>query len=306
MKRFFLLFSIAFLLTGCTKSVQLDDSQIQTPVVNRAKQAKKILQAKKTNAKELPSVLGGIIQSDSWIIHRDKQQEEFSGHVFYDNGTYTFKADYALSERTLNRFTATGNVYLKQQDQKGSSYEAYAHKAIFNYKTQQGSLTANKTAPVRLIYTDPLQPTVKATAQKVTFDLEQQIFTLEGNVKMERPSPEGMQTLSANKMIIRQTENYIQLEGNAVLSDGLRFLEAETIVYDGTHNQSYAYGSRPLLKGTTEQGTFAIIADRVSSDAEGNKISLDGKVQGWFVSPEVNQVDFSKFNQGLSYGTTQQ
>ena len=69
-------------------------------------------------------------------------------------------------------------------------------------------------------------------------------------------------------------------------TDSQRTLEAETIVYDGAQNASYAYGARPLVHGTTEQGTFAVIADKVSADNEGNKITLDGKVQGWMVSPQ--------------------
>ena len=150
-----------------------------------------------------------------------------------------------------------------------------------------------------------MRPSITANAQKVTFDLDSQVYTLEGNVNVNRVTPEGTQTFRAEKALFRQAEDYVRLEGNAILSDGLRFLEAETIVYDGTKNQSYAYGARPLLHGTAEQGTFAIIADKVSSDAEGNRIAMDGKVQGWIVSPQINQIDFSKFNKGFNYGTAQ-
>lgn len=294
------------LLVACTPKLQVTQEQVQTPVVNRLKAAKQSLQSKHTSRQEIPSVLGGIVQSDNWTVYRDKQQEEFSGHVFYDNGTYTFKSDYALSERAYNRLTAKGNVYLKQKEPNGTTYEAYAHTARYNYKTQQGTLQArNSSTPVKLIYTPTKDQPVTATAQKVTFDLDKRIFTLEGKVHVERNTPQGLQTLSARKAYLKQTEDYIKLEGNAILSDSLRSLEAETIIYDGAHNESYASGERPLLHGSTEQGTFAIIADKVSSDAEGNKVILDGQVQGWFVSPQINQVDFSKFNQGFSYGTAQ-
>ena len=300
------LFLVFSFLAACTPKVQVTQDQVETPVVNRLKIAKQSLQAKRATRQEIPSVLGGIVQSDNWTVYRDKQQEEFSGHVFYDNGTYTFKSDYALSERAHNRLTAKGNVYLKQKESNGTTYEIYAHTARYNYKTQQGTLKArNASTPVKLIYTPTNEQPVTATAQKVTFDLDKRIFTLEGNVHLEHNTPQGPQTLSARKAYLKQMEEYIQLEGNAVLSDSLRFLEAETIIYDGAHNESYASGNRPLLHGSTEQGTFAIIADKVSSDAEGNKVMLDGKVQGWFVSPQVNQVDFSKFNQGFSYGTAQ-
>lgn len=302
----FFLLLIFPLLTSCAPKVKMTASQFQPPAaVKRIEAARKALRSKHSSRQEIPSVLGGIVQSDNWTVYRDKQQEEFSGHVFYDNGTYTFKSDYALSERAYNRLTAKGNVYLRQKE-NAATYEAYAHTARYNYKTQQGTLQArNAATPVKLIYTPANEPPVTATAQKVTIDLDKQIFTLEGNVHVERNTPQGLQTLSAKKALIKQLQDYVKLEGNAVLSDGLRSLEADTIIYDGANNQSYAYGARPLLHGSTQQGTFAIIADKASSDAEGNQIILDGKVQGWFVSPQINQIDFSKFNQGFNYGTAQ-
>lgn len=295
-----------FLLGACTKNVQVHDTQMQTtPVKNRIKQVKQSLNDKKTTNKDFPSILGGVVKSDQWVIYKDKQQEEFSGNVFYDNGIYAFKADYALSERALHRITAKGNVYLKQKEED-HSYEAYADWARFNYKTQQGTLnTTRKGHSLKLIYTDENNIPVTATAQKATFDLNTQLFTLEGDVRVERTSNEGVQSMSANKITIKKLEDFVLLEGNAMLSDGENTLEAQSILYDGAHNTSSAYGDRPLLHGTTPQGTFAIIADRVSSDAEGNQINVEGNLQGWFVSPEVNEIDFSKFNQGLHYGTAQ-
>ena len=305
--RYYLPFIFAiFLLSACTKTVQVRDTQMQAaPVKNRIKQVKQSFQDKKAINKEIPSILGGVVKSDRWVIYKDKQQEEFSGNVFYDNGTYTFKADYALSERSLHRITAKGNVYLKQKE-KDTSYEAYADWVRFNYKTQQGTLnTTHKGHFLKLIYTDENDIPVTATAQKATFDLNTQVFTLEGNVHIERTYDKGMQSMTADKITVKKLEEFVLLEGNAVLSDGERTLEAKTILYDGAHNTSSAYGDRPLLHGTTPQGTFAIIADRVSSDAEGNQIKVEGNLQGWFVSPEVNKIDFSKFNQGLHYGTAQ-
>ncbi len=56
-------------------------------------QAKKSLAPKKISVSNMPEVLGGIIQSDSWVIYKDKQQEEFKGHVSYDSERYVFRAD---------------------------------------------------------------------------------------------------------------------------------------------------------------------------------------------------------------------
>jgi len=301
-----LLFFLCGLLffSGC-KTVKMEMPTIEQPKqVSRIKQVKSTLKNKKPAETKIPSVLGGLVKSDDWVIYPEKAQEEFNGHVSYDNGTYTFKADYALSERNKNRFTAKGNVYLKQQDKASPSYEAFADYAQFNYKTQKGVLTANAQKNIKLIYTDGKEPPVTVTARKGSFDLDARMFIFEGNVRIERAAPEGTQTMSADKATVKQLENFFLLEGNATLSDGARTLEADTVVYDGANNQSYAYGKRPLAYGTTDQGTFAIIADKVSSDAEGNEIILDGKVQGWIISPEINKIDVSKYGRGLEDGIT--
>lgn len=284
------------LLNGC-KTVRAEGPEVPVPAAKpHLAAAKNNLKNKRKAASEIPPVLGGVVQSDSWVIYKDKQQEEFKGNVSYDNGAYVFRADYALSERALNRFSARGNVYLRQNEQDGSFYEANADSARYNYKTQKGNLAAQPGRTVKLVYTDAKKQTVTAYAQRVSFDLNEKIFILQNNVRVERPTPEGTEILTAQKATYKQAENYAVLEGGAKATDGARTLEAETIVYDGNNNASYAYGSRPLLHGTTEQGTFAVIADKVSSDNAGDKISLDGKVQGWVVSPQLNESDVnSKF-----------
>lgn len=279
----------AVFLNGC-KTVRAEGPEIPAPAAKpRLAAAKQNFQNKRKKATEIPPVLGGVVQSDSWVIYKDKQQEEFTGNVSYDNGSYAFKADYALSERALSRFSARGRVWLRQTERDGSFYEAYADSARYNYKTQKGWLAANRGKTVKLVLTDEKKQTVTAYAGKVSFDLNEKIFVLQNNVRVERPTPEGLEILTADKATYKQAENYALLEGGAKATDSQRTLEAETIVYDGAQNASYAYGARPLVHGTTEQGTFAVIADKVSADNEGNKITLDGKVQGWMVSPQLNE-----------------
>ncbi len=286
----------AVFLTGC-KTVRVQGPEVPAPAVKpHLNAAKQNLQNKSRQATEIPPVLGGVVQSDSWVIYKDKQQEEFSGNVSYDNGTYAFKADYALSERAQNRFSARGNVWLRQLERDGTFYQASADDAQFNYKTQKGLLSAQTGKRVKLVLTDEKKQTVTAYAGKVTFDLNQRIFILQGRVRVERPTPQGLEVITAQKATYKQLENYILLEGGAKATDSLRTLQADTIIYDGAKNASYAYGARPLVRGKTEQGTFAVIADKVSADNDGNQIFLNGKVQGWLVSPQLNEADFnSKF-----------
>ena len=268
--------------------------QVETPVVQKPLQAeptlaqrKAALQEKKKSATQVPEVLGGIVQSDEWIIYKEKEQEEFKGHVFYDNGVYTFKANYGLSERKQNTFTATQNVYIRQKEPQGPTYEAWADYGRYNYKTGKGILKSTSTQPVRLTMTDSAQ-TVYASARYISFDTNAQIFILTGNVYVKRTTSEGTQTLQADKATVKQLQNYLRLDGQAKLSDEACNLEADTIIYDGERDESYAYGARPLATGSDEQGTFTIIADKVTSDAQGNVVKLDGRVQGWIVSPELN------------------
>ncbi len=294
MKHFCWISFLLFFLAGC-HGVQMQTPSTQAvtqPAKQTLAQKKAALSQKKKSATQIPEVLGGIVKSDEWVIYKDEKKEEFKGHVFYDNNTYTFKSNYALSDRKNNTFTASGNVYAKQKE-PDTTYEAYADYARYNYKTGKGLLKSTTKNPVRLILTDNTQ-TVTAQAKQISFDTNTQVFVLTGKVDAKRVTPEGTQTMKADKATVKQQEDYLLLEGNAVLADDLRTLQADTVLYDGVNNQARAYGARPLATGSTEQGTFAIIADNVSSDAQGNVVTLDGRVQGWLVSPELNNNKINK------------
>ena len=276
-------------LAGCyTVRAPLPDTKAVSHTAKRTWQTKKEgLKTKHTPA-AWPESLGGLLQSDEWTLYKDKEQEEFNGHVFYDNGVYTFKAGHARSDRKHKTVTARGNVYLKEQQTQDTSYQAQADWGTYHYQTGQGRLRSTSKNPVKLILTEPAQ-TVTATAKQVDFDTTARVFTLTGNVQVTRTTQDGTQTLQADKMTLRQDEDYIHLDGNAVLSDGLRTLHANSVVYNGAQDQAHATGARPLVTGSAEPGSFAVIADEISSDAQGNVIQLNGRVQGWLVSPQLNE-----------------
>lgn len=286
---YFLLLSVCATGLGCrTTAIQgPDTTPLTTPAKQNISQKKNAFKQKRAAATQLPDVLGGIIKSDEWVIYRDTEQEEFKGNVSYDNGAYVFKAGYALSDRKHHTFTARNQVYAKQTDTQGVVYEATADYAHYNYQTGKGVLKSTSKNLVQLVLTDATQK-VTAHAKHIAFDTISQIFILTGQVNVVRTTPQGTQTLRADKATLKQLEDFVYLEGNATLADEQRTLQADTVLYDGAHDQARAYGARPLATGTTEQGTFAIIADNVTSDAAGNWVKLDGKVQGWFVSPELN------------------
>ena len=253
-----LLFSTSVFLLGACHSTQVPAPSIQNEPKQVLTQKKETLQAKKKSAAQLPEVLGGIVQSDEWIIYKDKAQEEFKGHVFYDNDIYTFKADYALSDRNQHSATARGHVYLKQQEPHNPTYEAWGDYGRYNYQTGKGILKSTSKNPARLQITEDTQ-TITARAQQISFNTTTQLFVLTGNVEIQRTTQGNTQTL-----------------------------QADTVIYDKEHNTTTAYGARPLATGSTPQGTFAIIANKVTSDAQATVVTLDGNVQGWVVSPELN------------------
>ena len=291
---FLISFLLAAIMLGGCKTVHIAGPNVSVPAAKpRIEQAKTSLKNKKQAAITLPPTLGGLISSDRWLIHNAKQQEEFIGNVSYQNDVYTFRSDYALSDRVNNRISAKGNVYLKQAKPGEPVYEAYADRGNYSYQQKTGDLLAEKGNEIRLIYQEKNQKPVTAYAQKAAFSLDGGLFVLQGNVRVLRPTPQGMQTMSAQQARYLQKQNYLELKGGAKVSDELRTLAAETIIYDGTKNYSYAYGARPLLTGKSEQGTFAIIADKVQSDNEGKKINMDGKVQGWLISPTINDASIN-------------
>lgn len=259
-------------------------------------QAKQKVQATKDKLQtpQIPSALGGIISSDSWVVYQSKQQEEFKGNVNYENDSYAFRSDYALSERKKNLFTARGNVYLKQKEKNGAFYEATGHQATYNYQTGAGTLTERRKKRIRLFYKSPKSEEITATADKADFNTRTEIYNLYGKVVIVRKFPEeGTTTLKANKVSVRKADNYAILEGDAEVITPQYRLDAKTIEYDGHNNQSYAYGDRPLTTGTMEDGTFAIIADRIEGENESRKIVLKGNVHGWIVSDRINESDFN-------------
>lgn len=87
--RLFILFSIPWLAAACA-TVKQEGPAVPAPgpKISRAKDALK----RKTPKFNAPQTLGGLIASDSWTVYPEKQQEEFKGHVSYDNGVYTFRA----------------------------------------------------------------------------------------------------------------------------------------------------------------------------------------------------------------------
>lgn len=260
-----------------------------------AEQKKDELKNKRRASSSLPDTLGGVVSSDRWVIYQDKQEEEFDGNVHYDNGVYAFRADHALSQRKQNLFTARGSVFLSKNEPDGSRYEIYADKAVYNYQTGKGRAEASAGKRIKLIYTTKKSGQVTALARRAEFDTKQGTYLLSGKTFVTHYDAAGQKaTLQADRIFARQGDRYVLLQGQAEVQNADYHLSAQTIEYDGAKQQSYAYGGRPLTRGKTEDGTFAIIADKVTAENDTRKIRLEGRVQGWTVSEQINSSEANK------------
>lgn len=290
---FALLLSTLVCLTGCFGVKDRQTIQRTGPDLNAAKtalnQKTQKIKEKKDQSSQLPQVLGGVVSSDRWIVYKEKEEEEFEGNVRYDNGTYLFRADYALSQRKKNLLTAKGSVYLRKNEPDHSYYELYARQAFYNYATAEGQAQGTRKQKLKLIYKDVKGDLATALALRATFNTKQEVYVLSGDVFVTYLDHLGQKsTLQADKISIRKKDNYALLEGNAVVQNQDYTLRSQSIEYDGKQKMAYAYGQRPLANGKTQDGTFAIIADKVSAETDSRKIRLSGQVKGWVVSEQIN------------------
>ena len=286
------------LLSAC---FSLSDKTESSPLSTDISAAKQIAQQKKDSIQSvrpnasLPDMLGGILSSDRWTVYQEKQQEEFEGHVRYDNEQYIFRADYALSERKQNRLTAKGNVYVRHNEPNNVWYELHAPYVVYNYGTGRGYAQAPKKKTVQLVYHTEKGDLITAYARRAEIDTKQQTYVLIGDAQIVHVDPQQqIATLKADRISARQKDQYALLKGHAYAQrDGYEFY-SDAIEYDGLAQQAYAYGDRPLAQGAIPDGTFAIIADKVTAQTDSHKIHLEGAVQGWVVSEQINQSKANK------------
>ncbi len=291
--RLFLLTGMGVLLSGCFSLKNKQEISAVGPNIatqqTLIQQKTQKIKDKKDNASQFPEVLGGVVSSERWIIYKEKEEEEFEGNVSYDNGTYVFRAQYALSQRKKSLITAKHSVYLRKNEPENAYYEIYADKASFNYSTGAGQASANRKKRIKLVYQNSKGDLMTALAERADFNTKQETYVLSGNVFVTYIDNLGKKTtLQADKISARKKDNYALLQGDAVIENQDYTLRSQTIEYDGNQKMAYAYGDRPLANGKTQDGTFAIIADKMSAETDNRKIKLSGLVEGWVVSEQIN------------------
>ena len=210
------------------------------------------------------ALLGGMVQSDRWIIRKDKMEEEFIGNVSYKNDIYNIKADYALSRRKEQTFTLKGNVFASQK-KDGATAQITADNFFYDNKTGKGYALPKKNAQVSAVYTTPANR-LKAFGNKLDFKDKFSVFEMNGNCELD----EINNTLYADKMLFNTDSGLFTANGN-----------------------------RPVLWGFNPDGDYAIQADTITAQTKEGFFKAQGRVQGWVVSAK----EFPNLTQGSKNGT---
>ena len=216
------------------------------------------------NDKELSAVLGGMVQSDKWIIRKDKSEEEFIGNVKYENDIYKITADRALSQRALFAYTLSGNVFARR-NQDGQTLTLKANKVFFNQKKDSGYAQGTKKKQISL-----------------SLENENNIFNL-----------------YADRLDFGRKFSSFEAQGDCELNDLNNTLYAGKMTFDTQTQIFTAETLRPLFFGYNDDGDYALQADTITADNKNGIYKAQGKVQGWIVPAE----DISKYTQGNKDGT---
>ena len=195
---------------------------------------------------DVSMLLGGMVKSDKWIIRKDALEEEFIGNVHYENDMYKLQADKALSKRKVKKYELSGNVFLSRKD--GNT-------------------------------------TLTLTAGSVSYDQNKDIGLAKapkkGQVKIVYITPENTYTLLANKIEFSKQASFLKANGNIVLSDKENILKAQSATFDRLSGIFEALSVRPLVQGKNKDGSYALVADKITVDTKNSTIKTAGKAQGW-------------------------
>lgn len=208
----------------------------------------------------LSALLGGIVQSDSWIIRKNKLEEEFAGNVHFENDIYKIHADRAISRRKEQTYTIEGNVRASRRD-KDFSAEITAAKIFYNNISQTGFAAGDKKSRLTLYYEPAGGPVYRVYGDRLDFADKFNAFTLSGNGELH----DGRNTLRAGKMSYNRQTGAFE-----------------------------AWGQRPLLTGSNDEAYYALQADKIAANTREGIYRAQGRAQGW-IAPVKDIKDLKDF-----------
>lgn len=237
------------------------------------------------NAQSLPpGLLGGMLKSDSWVIRKDLQQEEFKGNVSYDSALYKLKADHALSDRAKNTFTLNGKVYLYNKTADGNTAELYSQSAFYNTAKKTAVAKSGKT-PLKLIYDTPGFYTITAQSKTLNLNLAKNHAQLNDNVKIKYETDVDFTLAFADKATINRAQNTALLEGNVEIDNKEYSVLAGKVFLDNNTNLLEVEGNYPLITADLEDANLAMQSDKIVLNTLTKKANASGRVSGW-ISPK--------------------
>lgn len=210
---------------------------------------------------DLSAILGGSVQSDRWLINRDKQEEEFIGNVSYKNDIYSLKADYALSKRKENTYLLKGNI-TASQILEDIFTQIKAEQFFYNHKTLKGYALGKKNKQVEGLY----------------------------------KTPNNTFTVFGDRIDLDKKENQITVSSYAELDDLNNTIYGDTITFNTQSAIFKVFGKRPVLWGFGVDGDYALQADEMTADTQKGIFKAQGNVQGWLTLAS----DFEKIKQATS------
>ncbi|MFH1618342.1 MAG: hypothetical protein ABIG11_00395 [bacterium] len=213
------------------------------------------VESKKTSFSS-PSLAGGVVRSEKWIIRRDKGEEEFEGNVSYNQGGHQFKADWALYRKNLGRWDAKKNIYGSRLWPDGSRTQCYGDSAEFFQESlpdgrQAGGRSivyAGESLRVKLIHEEPSYGIWNSLSDKAVLEQKNSTLHLSGNVFFTR---EDMQSWS------------------------------DTAIYDNLSSTLFLTGGPPVMTGIRNKYDLAMQAESITLLRYPEKITGRGNVRGW-------------------------
>lgn len=209
-------------------------------------------------AEKTSPLAGAVVQSKEWAIRRTpEKEEEFIGNVSYSGAGSVIHSDWALYQHATQSWKIRGHIKASQRFTNGNLLEAFGEKALYDMKTQKGSLVGPANQPLR--------------------------FT--------RKSDEGeFDQGSAGRMEWEGRKRLSLISEVHLWGDRLE-LRAGRADLDGLVNSVHLTGGRPFLRNSEERWSGAVKADDIyaregsgalsKSGAKSRRITADGKVQGW-------------------------
>lgn len=201
----------------------------------------------KSKKGDIPTVLGGIVRSDKWVVKRNPPREEFTGNVSYKNPYYEVKADWALFERNAGLFSAKGNVWGKKIWSDDAITEMFCHTALYDRKKSIAQGYPKEGEFVRIFHFEPDHGQWKSTARKVLFDENAQRVDL-----------------------IREVR--VISDKNNALADKISYY------YKG---DSFEFSGNPVIWGTYREYDFAVTGKKAKSENFFDNLEVKEKVRGW-------------------------